>query len=128
MVFSIRNVRMVSQRPAAGFRTASNHTTPCGHVVAIPRKRGAPTYNRLVSETRDVTVRLPGLLLEHLERLAEERGISISELTIQALARLVEGDASYLAARKRAMDGLRNASSLTVDGKITWTRAELHAR
>ena len=68
------------------------------------------------------------VLWTRLECLAEERGVTLSQLTSEALARLVEGDGSYLAARKRAMERLRSASSLTLDGKITWTRDELHER
>jgi hypothetical protein len=85
-------------------------------------------YNGLMSEQRDVTVHLPRLLWTHLERVADECGITLSQLTSQALMRLVEGDAVYLAARKRAMERLRNASSLTLDGNITWTRDDLHER
>lgn len=71
---------------------------------------------------------LPGQLWTHLERLAAERGVSISDLTAEALARLIEGDARYLAARERALARLRNAPSLTLNGQITWTRDELHER
>jgi predicted DNA-binding ribbon-helix-helix protein len=73
-------------------------------------------------------VTLPALLWTHLERLAEERGVTHSQLMSEALMRLVETDVGYVNARRRAMERLRNASSLTLDGKITWTRDELHER
>lgn len=81
-----------------------------------------------VSDNRDIAVRLTGLMWTHLEVLARERGISVSDLTAEALSRLVQEDARYLAARERAVERLRNASTLTLDGKITWTRDELHER
>jgi uncharacterized protein involved in type VI secretion and phage assembly len=82
----------------------------------------------LASQNREVAVSLSGQLWTHVERLAAERGISVSEPTAEALTRLVEGDASYLAARERAIERPQNASSLTLDGQITWTRDELHER
>lgn len=81
-----------------------------------------------MGQNRDVVVSLSGPLWTHVERLAAERGISVSELTAEALTRLVEVEASYLAARERAIERLRNASSLTLDGQITWTRDKLHER
>jgi hypothetical protein len=81
-----------------------------------------------VSEHREVNVTLPALLWTHLERVAGERGVTLSQLMSEALMRLVETDVWCVGARRRAMERLRNASSLTLDGKITWTRDELHER
>jgi predicted DNA-binding ribbon-helix-helix protein len=85
-------------------------------------------YNVLVSDNRDIAVRLSGLMWTHLEALAGERGISISDLAAEALSRLVQEDARYLAARERAMKRLRDSSPLTLDGTTNWTRDELHER
>jgi hypothetical protein len=95
-------------------------------VIAIPHN--ADGCNTFVSEHREVTVTLPAALWTHLERVAEERGITLSQPTSEALMRLAEGDVGYLGARRRAMERLRNASPLTLDGKVTWARDELHER
>lgn len=99
----------------------------CTQVAANQHSRQW-AYNDPVSDNRDIAVRLTGLMWTHLEVLARERGISISDLTAEALSRLVQEDARYLAARERAIERLRNAPALTLDGKITWTRDELHER
>ena len=71
---------------------------------------------------------LRGQLWAQLQRHAAEQGISISELTADALARLVEDDRRYSAVRERALARLRNAPSLGTTGRIPWTRDEIHER
>jgi hypothetical protein len=81
-----------------------------------------------VEQDHEIAARIPSDLRARLERLAAKRGISISELAAEALARLVEeDDARYAGARERAVERLRNAPSLNLGG-ITWTRDELHER
>ena len=79
-------------------------------------------------DRRNLTVHLLQSQWTSLERLAAERGISISDLAAEALARLAEENERYSTARERAVERLRNASALTLDGQITWTRDELHER
>lgn len=95
--------------------SGSAHTTSAG-------------YNAHVQQDQETTVTILGELRARLERLSAKRGVSISELAAEALARLVEeDDGRYSAARERAIERLRNAPSLDLGG-VTWTRDELHER
>lgn len=78
--------------------------------------------------TQNITLSLPRELLKRLKRLAADRETSISLLISEALARLVDEDKRYSAARKRAMRALHSARSLGTCGRDTWSRDELHER
>jgi len=77
---------------------------------------------------QNITLRLPTDLLKRVKRLAAERETSISALLVEALADTDARRRAYEAARHRALIALRHPRDLGTQGKITWTRDELHER
>lgn len=85
-------------------------------------------YTDFVAETQNITLSLPRELLRRVKRLAADRDTSVSALMTEALARVADEDRRYSAARKRALEALSSARSLGINGRITWSRDELHER
>lgn len=79
-------------------------------------------------QTQNVTLSLPKDLLRKAKLLAVERNSSLSGLLAQALADLVAAEEWYIAARARALDGMKHASDLGTGGRASWSRDELHER
>ncbi|HEY7838064.1 MAG TPA: hypothetical protein VIC54_05665 [Terriglobales bacterium] len=77
---------------------------------------------------QNITLRLPTELLKRVKRLAVERETSVSALLVEALANTDAGERAYEAARRRALVDLRHPRDLGTQGRITWTRDELHER
>ncbi|MBV9183514.1 MAG: CopG family transcriptional regulator [Acidobacteria bacterium] len=77
---------------------------------------------------RNITLSLPCDLLKRIKVFAAGRDTSISALMIEALARLVDEDRRFSAARRRALAALRAAPSLGTGGRRGWSRDELHER
>jgi predicted transcriptional regulator len=80
------------------------------------------------TETRNITLALPKNLLRKVKLLAVERDMSISRLLAETLEELVERDDAYERAYARWREDMRHLRSLGTNGKITWTRDELHER
>ncbi len=81
-----------------------------------------------VADNQNVTLSVPRTILKRVKRLAADRDTSVSALMTDALARLIDEDRRYSAARKRALAALRSARSLGTRGRRTWTRDALHER
>jgi predicted transcriptional regulator len=81
-----------------------------------------------VQDNQNITLRLPRQLLRRVKRLAVDRDTSVSALMAEALERLDDEDRRFSAARSRALEALRGATSLGTAGKRTWTRDQLHER
>jgi predicted transcriptional regulator len=81
-----------------------------------------------VGETQNITLSLPKELLRRVKRLAADRDKSVSSLMTEALARVADEDRRYSAARKRALAAMESAQSLGTDGRISWSRDDLHER
>jgi hypothetical protein len=81
-----------------------------------------------VGDNQNITLSLDRDLLRRIKRLAADRDTSVSALMTEALARLADEDRRYLAARKRALEAMKAASSLGTRGRRTWSRDELHER
>lgn len=81
-----------------------------------------------MAENQNVTLSLPRDLLRQVKRLAADRDTSVSALMAEALARLADEDRRYSVARKRALKAMDSARSLGTDGRISWTRDQLHER
>ncbi len=79
-------------------------------------------------ETQNVTLALPKKLLRKVKLLAVERNTSISGLLTEYIRQLVERDDAYEQAQRQAMEDLKHPLNLGTQGKITWTRDELHER
>ncbi len=80
------------------------------------------------TETRNITLALPKDLLRKVKLLAVERDMSVSRLLAETLEELVKRDDAYERAYARWREDMRHLRSLGTNGKITWTRDELHER
>jgi hypothetical protein len=78
-----------------------------------------------VTAKHNITVAIEPALLKKARAVAARRGLSVSALLAHELRELVDDDARYSAARKRAL-GLFSAS-LELDGSPL-SREELHER
>ncbi|MGH9035417.1 MAG: DUF6364 family protein [Acidimicrobiia bacterium] len=74
---------------------------------------------------RNLTVQLDEDTIHQAKVLAAKRGTSVSGLVAQELARLVDEDARYEAAWRRARHAM---SSATPRGGRAWDRESLHQR
>jgi hypothetical protein len=79
-------------------------------------------------ETQNVTLSVPEMLLHKAKLLAGERQISLSDLLTQALAEIVDRLEQYKKARQWHLAWLKRGADLGTQGKISWTREELHDR
>lgn len=79
-------------------------------------------------QTQNVTLSIPKSVLLKAKRLAVERGTSLSALLSQTLQEIVDAEDEYEQARARHLAILDNPSDLGTNGKITWTRDDLHGR
>lgn len=79
-------------------------------------------------ETQNVTLVVSKSLLRKVKHIAVERETSISGLLVEALEELVRHNDSYEEARVRALESLKQPRDLGTEGRITWTRDELHER
>jgi hypothetical protein len=87
------------------------------------------TKAKAPDELCNVTLTLPADLLRRARHLAVERGLSLSRLLAEELERLVGNDEAYEAAQKRLLARMRKGFNLGLkDGRVPWTRDELHER
>ena len=77
---------------------------------------------------RNVTLSLPDDLLREARHLAVDHGLSLSRYLSLLLEEQVESARQYRAARDRQLQLLEKGLNLGTQGKITWTREELHER
>jgi len=76
--------------------------------------------------TRNITLSIDEATLQEARVLAAQRGISVSAFLRSEIARLVESNRSYAAARDAALRRLRQGSSL--GGGTLPSREKLHDR
>lgn len=81
-----------------------------------------------ISEKQNVTLAIPKSLLRKAKVVAAERQTSLSALLTQLLATLVEQEDQYEQARQRSLALLEQGFELGTQGKIPWSRDELHER
>jgi predicted transcriptional regulator len=81
-----------------------------------------------VSDNQNITLSLPRALLKRVKRVAADRDTSVSALMTEALSRMADEERRYSASRKRALAALTSARSLGTQGRLTWSRDELHDR
>jgi hypothetical protein len=80
------------------------------------------------AETRNVTLALPVTLLRKVKKLAVDSDSSVSGLLTSALERIVDEKDEYGRARRRFLARMRKGYDLGTNGRIAWTRDELHER
>ncbi|PDV99140.1 CopG family transcriptional regulator [Candidatus Viridilinea mediisalina] len=79
-------------------------------------------------ERASITLDLPKTMVQRIERLANQRQMSVTHLVTQTLEQLVAHDESYALARQRHLQSLAHAADLGTGGQLLNTRDELHAR
>jgi hypothetical protein len=80
-------------------------------------------------ELCNVTLTLRADLLRRARHVAVERGLSLSRLLAEELEKLVGKDEEYEAAQKRLLARMRKGFNLGLkDGRVPWTRDEIHER
>ncbi|TAK34308.1 MAG: CopG family transcriptional regulator [Chloroflexota bacterium] len=77
---------------------------------------------------RNVTLSLPDDVLREARHLAVDHGLSLSRYLSLLLEEQVESARQYRAARDRQLRLLEHGLNLGTQGKVTWTREELHER
>ena len=77
---------------------------------------------------RNLTLKLDADLYKEVKVIAAQRDTSISALVSNKLTELVEEESGYAQARARALALLEQGFTLGTEGKITWSRDELHER
>jgi hypothetical protein len=79
-------------------------------------------------ERQKVTLSVPKDVLSRVERLAAERGTSVSALLTEKLEELVRPDDGYARARERHLRRLDQPTDLGTGGHLRVARDELHER
>ncbi len=79
-------------------------------------------------ENQNITLSLPKDILRRVKHIAVERQTSVSGLMVEMLEDLVRRQDAYVQARERQLALMEKGLHLGTNGKITWTRDELHER
>ena len=74
----------------------------------------------------NITIKVDADLARDAKVFAARRGTSLSRLVAEHLETLVRGDQTYAAARRRALDRLRNGYDMGGDRPLS--RGEVHDR
>jgi uncharacterized protein with ATP-grasp and redox domains len=77
---------------------------------------------------KNVTLSLPEPLLRRFRIYAAERNQSMTSLMARAIEKLMGQDDEYEKAKRRLIERMHKAPNLGTNGKISWTRDELHER
>jgi hypothetical protein len=78
---------------------------------------------------KNVTLSLPEPLLRKFRIYAATQNKSMTSLMTEAIQKIVEPhDEEYQKAKERLLARLENPPNLGTNGKITWTRDEIHDR
>ena len=77
---------------------------------------------------QNITLSLPEEDLREARILAARRGTSVSQLLAGVLRETVEREMGYDAAKQRSLALLREGADLGTDGRVTWSRDDLHER
>jgi len=81
-----------------------------------------------VKTHQNVTLSLPQSLLRKLRVYAASRNQSMTSLMAEAIRTLVDRDQETARANRRFLARIQDAPDLGTQGKITWTRDEMHER
>lgn len=81
-----------------------------------------------MKDHRNVTLSLPDTLLRRFRVHAAERNQSMTALMTEAIRGLMEREEQAAGAKRRFLARIRNAPPRATQGRIGWTREELHER
>ncbi|MGE5549194.1 MAG: CopG family transcriptional regulator [Bacteroidota bacterium] len=79
-------------------------------------------------EYQNITLSVPKETLRRVKHIAVERQTSVSGLMVEMLEDLVRNDDAYAQARARQLALMKKGFNMGTNGKITWSRDELHER
>jgi len=77
---------------------------------------------------QNITLSLPEEDLREARVLAARRGTSVSQLLARMLRETVERETGYDSAREHSLTQLHDGLDLGTEGRITWSRDDLHER
>ena len=77
---------------------------------------------------QNITLSLPEEDLREARVLAARRGTSVSQLLAGVLRETVERESGYDRAKERSLSMLSEGMDLGTDGRMTWSRDDLHER
>ncbi len=79
-------------------------------------------------ERQNITLSIPKETLKKARHLAVEKEQSLSGLLTEFIEELVRHDESYRDAQQRQMVVMEKGLDFGLQGKVTWSREELHER
>lgn len=79
-------------------------------------------------ETQNVTLAIPKEAIHKAKMMAVRHRTSLSKLLTNFIIEMTTEDEKYEAAKRRSLALLEKGFNLCTNGKIPWTREELHAR
>jgi hypothetical protein len=79
-------------------------------------------------ERQNITLSIPRETLKKAKHLAVAREQSLSGLLSEFIEELVRHDESYKEAQQRQMIVMEKGINFGLQGKVVWTREELHER
>ena len=77
---------------------------------------------------RNITLALPEETLREVKIIAAKRGTSVLAMLREKLEALVTEESDYARAKREALAALEHGYNLGTQGKVSWTRDELHER
>jgi hypothetical protein len=77
---------------------------------------------------KNITIGVPEGLLNEFRVYAASQGISMNQLLETAMRKMMAQAPDDEARRRRILARLENPPNLGTNGKITWTRDEIHER
>jgi len=77
---------------------------------------------------QNITLSLPEEDLREARVLAARRGTSVSQLLARVLRETVERESGYDRAKERSLVLLHEGMDLGTNGRISWSRDDLHER
>ncbi len=77
---------------------------------------------------RNITLSLPEDMLEEVRIIAVKRRRSVSALMTELLEELVAEETGYLQAERRFLALLEEGFDMGTQGRIDWTREDVHER
>ncbi len=77
---------------------------------------------------RNITLSLPEEDLQRAKIIAIRRGTSLSQLLTRMIKELADQETGYAGARARSLARLEEGRDLGTEGRVRWSRDELHER
>ena len=79
-------------------------------------------------EKQNVTLSIPRNVLRKAKKVAIDQDTSLSGLMTRALVEIVEREERYISARRHHLAWLEQGADLGTNGRVRWSRDELHDR